>query len=133
MIIKLKNLSKTTHRKGVYLLENGPLRSPFHPYSDPENIRCVEAYKAYLYKVLELKQVPMDAALKLSKQRKILVSGRWTPPTRDAVVAEIKNIVRQGSVVIGTHRAPDPGHGLAAYLRWKYPPATQLEVGKYAS
>ena len=90
MIIKLKKLSRTTHREGIYLLESGPLRSPFHPYSDSENVRCVEAYKAYLYRVLELNKMPMDVALKLSKERKILVSGRWTPPTRDAVAAEIK-------------------------------------------
>ncbi|MGR3277110.1 hypothetical protein ACSYAD_18570 [Acaryochloris marina NIES-2412] len=128
MIIKVKKLSRTTHREGIYLLESGPLRSPFHPYSDPENIRCVEAYKAYLYKVLELGKEPRDAALKLSKERKILVSGRWTPPTKDAVAAEIKKIVRAGSVVIGTHRTPDPGHGLAAYLNWKYPAADQLEL-----
>ncbi|WP_249370283.1 hypothetical protein [Acaryochloris marina] len=70
----------------------------------------------------------MDVALKLSKEREILVSGRWTPPTKDAVIAEVKNIVRAGSVVIGTHRTPDPGHGLAAYLNWKYPAADQLEL-----
>ncbi|WP_235113079.1 hypothetical protein [Acaryochloris sp. 'Moss Beach'] len=128
MNIKVKKLSRTTHREGVYLLESGPLRSPFHPYSDPENIRCVEAYKAYLYRVLELNKMPMDVALKLSKEREILVSGRWTPPTKDAVIAEVKNIVRAGSVVIGTHRTPDPGHGLAAYLNWKYPAADQLEL-----
>ncbi|WP_187152998.1 hypothetical protein [Acaryochloris marina] len=57
-----------------------------------------------------------------------MVSGRWKPPTRAAVVSEIREIVRQGSVVIGTHRAPDPGHGLATYLRWKYPDADQLEL-----
>lgn len=133
MIIKFKKLSRTTHREGVYLLEDTPLRSPFHPYSDHENVRCVEAYKAYLYRIMELKKIPMDVALKLSKQRKILVSGRWTPPTRNAVVAEIKKIVRQGSVVIGTHRTPDPGHGLAAYLHWKYTQAKQLELNKHAS
>lgn len=128
MNIKVKKLSRTTHREGVYLLESSPLRSPFHPYSDSENIRCVEAYKAYLYRVLELNKIPMDAALKLSKERKILVSGRWTPPTKDSVIAEVKSLVRQGSVVIGTQRAPDPGHGLAAYLNWKYPAPDQLEL-----
>ena len=128
MNIKVKKLSRTTQREWVYLLEDGPLHSPFHPYSDSENIRCVEAYKAYLYRVLELNKMPMDVALKLSKERKILVSGRWTPPTKDTVAAEIKKIIRAGSVVIGTHRAPDPGHGLAAYLKWKYPAADQLEL-----
>lgn len=128
MIINLKKLSRTTHREGIYLLESGPLRSPFHPYSDSENIRCVEVYKAYLYRVLELGSEPKDAALKLSKERKILVSGRWTVPTRLEVEREVKNIIRAGSVVIGTHRTPDPGHGLAAYLNWKYPAADQLEL-----
>lgn len=128
MNIKLKKLSRSTNRKGLYLLENSPLKCPFHSYSDAENSNCAKAYKAYLYAVLELNQRPRDAALKLSKQCKILVSGRWKPPTRAAVVGEIRKIVRQGSVVIGTHRAPDPGHGLAAYLRWKYPDADQLEL-----
>lgn len=128
MIIKVKKLSRTTQREGVYLLENSPLRSPFHPYSDPENIRCVEAYKAYLFRVLELGKEPKDAALKLSKERKILVSGRWAQPTRLEVERAVKSIVRAGSVVIGTHRTPDPGHGLAAYLNWKYPAADQLEL-----
>ena len=128
MIIKVKKLSRTTQREGVYLLESGPLHSPFHPYSDPESIRCVEAYKAYLYKVLELGKEPRDAALKLSKERKILVSGRWAQPTRLEVERAVKSIVRAGSVVIGTHRTPDSGHGLAAYLNWKYPAADQLEL-----
>jgi hypothetical protein len=125
----IRSTNRAKKLQGVYIDHQSALFCPFHVlHPDKEGTKAHNAYKWYLYQVIDKGAEPALVANALSKKFGLLISARWKPVARDAVIDEAQRLAQlaqaQGLTLV-TDRDLGAEHGLKAYLEWKYPAPEQ--------
>ena len=135
--MKITVIKSTRARKetGININDQSVLFSPFHVWNpDKESDKAYQAYKVYLYQVIDQGVDPVSIANTLAQKNGLMISTRWKPVSGDEVKREVQNLAQIAQTTSGlslvSERSLSAEHGLKDYLEWKYPAPEQqvLEV-----
>lgn len=133
MKITIARSTRTKQEKGIQIDDQSVLFSPFHVWNpEMESDKAYQAYKAYLYQVIDKGLDPADIANTLAQKNNLKISLRWNPVTGDEVKREVQSLAQIAQTTSGlsliSNRDLGSEHGLKDYLEWKYPAPEQQSL-----
>lgn len=135
MKITVQKSTRARKERGIHINDQSVLFSPFHVWNpDKESDKAYQAYKVYLYQVIDKGVEPTAIARTLAQKHGLKISLRWKPVTGEDIKREIQNLAQIAQTTSGlslvSNRDLSTEKGLKDYLEWKYPAPQQqaLEV-----
>lgn len=134
MKITITKSTRAGKRRGIKINNQSVLFSPFHVWNPgKESEKAYQAYKAYLYQVLDKGADPASIANTLAKKNGLMISQRWKSATASQIKREIQSLAQIAQTTSGLSLVSDrrlgTERGLKDYLFWKYPAPEQQVLG----